>query len=201
MGRWAGRGKLTCESCKSIDVRQWHRSGYLSAGQWFPWAWTRGGELMGSICVLTAADHLVLSYQIPSYGSDCERVEQRIPIVWTPCQFGGRRPWFRCAVYTNGQYCGRRVAKLYLAGNLFACRHCYGLAYESQQERPHGRGISQAQKIRIRLGGSGSLSEPFPAKPKGMHWKTYRQLEAKAGAAEEYSDLMLAQWILDRSDH
>ena len=32
-------------------------------------------------------------------------VEQRVPITWTACHFGGQCPWF-----------GRRVALLYLAG-------------------------------------------------------------------------------------
>lgn len=35
----------------------------------------------------------------------------------------GRR-WFVCSVHANGRYCGRRVALLYLAGELFACRRC-----------------------------------------------------------------------------
>jgi hypothetical protein len=31
------------------------------------------------------------------------------------------------------------------------------------------RGLGQARKIKMRLGGSADLLEPFPAKPKGMH--------------------------------
>jgi hypothetical protein len=53
------------------------------------------------------------------------------------------------------------------------CRHCYGLAYESQQEPRHQRGLGKAQKIRMQLGGSQNMFEPFPDKPKGMHWRTY----------------------------
>ena len=34
----------------------------------------------------------------------------------------------------------------------------------------------KAQRIRQRLGGDGSLGEPFPEKPKGMHWRTYERL-------------------------
>jgi hypothetical protein len=32
----------------------------------------------------------------------------------------------------------------------------------------------------VRLGGSANLLDPFPAKPKGMHWRTYRHLRARA---------------------
>lgn len=198
MGRWAGSGKSTCESCKSIDVRRWHRLGYLSGPHQFSWAWTCNGEPSGNISVHTETGQAVLSYRIRSHGAEWKPVEQRVPIVWTLCRYGGRRPWFLCAVYANGRYCGRRVAKLYGAGDLFACRHCYRLAYASQQESPQSRGISQAQKIRMRLGGSGSLDEPFPPKPKGMHWKTYHSLEERSYAAEEYADAMMAQWLLRR---
>ncbi len=92
---------------------------------------------------------------------------------------GGRRPWFRCPVYLNGQYCGRRVAVLYAAGELFACRHCYGLGYASQQESPQSRFIRRSRKIRMRLDGSPDLLQPLPKRPRGMHQRTYMRLQAR----------------------
>jgi len=59
-----------------------------------------------------------------------------------------------CSAAANGMYCGRSVTKLYGAGRLFACRHCYQLADASQQESAHRRGLGKSQKIRMRLGGS-----------------------------------------------
>ena len=61
-------------------------------------------------------------------------IQQRVPIRLTACHLGGVRPWFVCPVYCDGRYCGRRAAILYSAGELFACRRCYGLSYASQQE-------------------------------------------------------------------
>jgi len=101
--------------------------------------------------------------------------------------FGGERPWFVCSVYSNGHYCGRNVTKLYGAGKLFACRHCHGLAYASQQESSNQRGVYRAQKIRTRLGGSVSMFEDFPDKPKGMHWRTYDRLRGRYDMAEARS--------------
>jgi len=57
-----------------------------------------------------------------------EQVAQEIYFDWTPCNYGGHRPWLIC------MHCGRRVAALYLRGKYFACRHCYNLTYTSCQE-------------------------------------------------------------------
>lgn len=192
MARYAGWGRKTCESCYALDVRRLYRKGLLSAGLHYSWQWTCNGEPDGSIRIRTETDRLVLSYRILQSGGEWEAVEQRVSIVWTPCRFGGRRPWFICSVSANGRYCGRRVAKLYGAGKLFACRHCYHLAYASQQSSPHYRGMEQAQKIRMRLGGSGSIDEAFSDKPKGMHWSTYNRLEARAERLEQWADAMMA---------
>src|SRR5437762_1656119 len=133
MARYGGR--TTCESCTSIDVRIWHRRGRLRAGQYFSWSWTCGGEPSGNIKVQTELAAVILVYRSRSWGAtEWKSIEQRVPITWTPCHLGGERPWFTCAVYSGGRYCGRRVAVLYGAGELFACRRCYGLAYASQQE-------------------------------------------------------------------
>jgi hypothetical protein len=43
----------TCESCRSIDVREWARRGYLHPNQQFSWSWSHGGEPCGSITVPT----------------------------------------------------------------------------------------------------------------------------------------------------
>src|SRR5271169_368341 len=70
-----------------------------------------------------------------------------------------------------------RVAVLYSAGDYFACRRCYGLAYESQQEPLRERGFAKAQKILIRLWAEPDLLGGFPEKPPRMHWRTYERLQ------------------------
>jgi hypothetical protein len=100
----------------------------------------------------------------------------------------------------GGRYCGRRVALLYGAGELFACRRCYRLAYASQHEPPHPRGLGTAQKIRERLGGSPNMFDEFPDKPRGMHWRTYDRLRRLHEVAEERSAIGLMGFVerLDR---
>jgi hypothetical protein len=196
MARPAYGGRTTCESCNSIDARRWHREGRLRPGQYFSCSWTCGGEPSGNINVRTEANAVVLMYRSRSCGdAEWKSVEQRVPIAWTACHLGGRRAWFVCSVYSSGQYCGRRVAVLYGAGELFACRRCYALVYESQNESLHHRGLWKAQKIRMRLGGSPSMLEGFPDKPKGMHWETYDRLRRAHDIAEARSMVGLTQFV------
>jgi hypothetical protein len=180
MGR---RARMICESCPSIDVREWQRKVLLRRGQEFLWSWRSGGDAAGSITVRVGEAAVVLSYRSCRPGSsEWKSIQQRVPIGLTACHLGGVRPWFVCSVYCDGRYCGRRAAILYCAGELFACRRCHGLSYASQQETPLHRGLEQARKIRMRLGGSADLLEPFPQRPKGMHRSTFERLRARAEA-------------------
>jgi len=185
MPRPAYGGRTTCESCKAIDVRDLHRRGLLRAGRQFSWTWRSRGQPTGEIRIRSEVNAVVLEFNSRTRGeTEWKPIEQRVPIEWTECHLGGRRPWFRCSVSSAGRSCGRRVALLYGAGELFACRHCYGLAYESQQQSRSDRNLSQVQKIRMRLGGSPNMLHPFPQKPRGMHWRTYVRLQGRAQAAE-----------------
>jgi hypothetical protein len=101
MARYAGSGKNTVEGCRSIDVLEWHRRGYLRSPRWFSWTWTRDGERVASINVETQRHSVLLKYRSRFYGEDWSDVEQRVTIAWKPCRFGGERPWFVCSVASN----------------------------------------------------------------------------------------------------
>ena len=113
------------------------------------------------------------------------------PIEWTPCNFGGERPWFVCPEVS----CGRRVAVLYGPGKYFLCRHCYDLRYESQRKGKADRALRRAQKIRQRLGGSANMTQPFPEKPKGMHHDTYMRLYWEHHEAEVEHLAGMREWL------
>jgi hypothetical protein len=63
---------------------------------------------------------------------------------------------------------------------LFASREAHDLSYRSQSESDLFRSITQAQNIRARLGGDLSIHAPFPARPRGMHRRTYERLRETA---------------------
>jgi hypothetical protein len=147
MARPAYGGRTTCESYISIDVRRWHREGRLRAGQYFYSLWTRGGEPSGRINVRTECDEVVLSYRSRIRGaSQWKSIEQRVPIAWTACHLGGRRPWFVCSVYSNGRYRGRRAAVLYGAGQLFACRRLLRVSLRKPAGNAHAARRGQSLK-------------------------------------------------------
>ena len=145
------------------------------------------GEQTGSICYRMEADRMVLNYRHKPPGGEWEPVEQVISFDRTPCNYGGRRTWFRCP------RCGKRVAVLYGAGKYFFCRHCYDLTYASQQEGRVDRLMRKAWKIRERLGASMDLTESILFKPKGMHQRTFDRLRKEAEQANDLSWHIMGQ--------
>jgi hypothetical protein len=189
-GRYRGGGRDTTEGYRQLDVRWMQRKGFLRAGSWSSLYWSRNGERFASIQVRADFNNSVtLMYRHRSYGDEeWTKAEYPVSLEWTRCNFGGERAWFLCP----RPGCGRRVAKLW-GGVMFYCRQCYNLAYESQNETAHDRELRKHQAIRMKLGGSGSLAEDFPHKPKGMHWQTYWRLCRKAEEAESRS---WPPWVL-----
>jgi len=184
----------TLDGCHTVDVRYLQRHKLLTPGRYVSLGWTRGGKPSGDITVAVEAERVTLIYRVRTRGGPWQGVREVVPLDWTPCHYGGKRAWFLCPG-KPGAPCGRRVAVLYDGGRLFLCRHCYDLRYQSQREREPDRARERAQAIRRRLGGSASLFEPFPEKPKGMHWRTYERLRRRALAGEVVWDAAGWAWL------
>lgn len=167
-GNWDRFGSKTLvESCLYLDVNQFNHDGWLQPRQLFNLNLTNGAN----ICVKTMAGAIELSYTISRDGQS-EQVRYQVPLTWTECNYGGKRPWFICP----GGGCGRRVGKLYLDGKYFLCRHCHNLAYQSQREGKEWRLLHRSQE-KFRKLGIGDRDDLYLAqKPKGMHWKTFYRL-------------------------
>jgi hypothetical protein len=187
-GRWVrSDAKVTTGSVVSIDVRCWRRDGLLRAGTAFDCAWNANGQQVGGMLVRVGPISVHLAYQF--WRSDGSRVAMNyyVPLEWTPCHFGGERPWFRCPG------CGRRCARLYGADQLFTCHRCQGLAYISQRQSSADRALRRAQSIRVKLGGTANVFEAFPDKPPWMRWRTYWRHRHEAQTAEAQSLKMLVR--------
>jgi hypothetical protein len=186
--RWNHRVRATCESMRRIDLRYMKRNRLLEIGRRGTLSWTYAGHAHGRIGYNVETDRLRLSYSRQSESGDWQAVEESIWFTFTKQHLGGDRRWLKCPG------CGRRCSLLY-GGSRFRCRGCYRLAYQSQNEAPMWRSLSQAQKLRQRLGGSGSMDEPFPPKPKGMHWTTYELLYRKGERLEGQVNAMEQVWF------
>ncbi len=171
-GRHWQFGADTTDDYRTIDVRWLKREGLLSPGTSRRITWSRGKEITGSIGVRSEMGRIILDYRHKSGGAEWQEKSYSVYLDTTPCHMGGERHWFLCPA----QGCGRRVAILY-GGAVFACRHCYQLAYPSQREKPWDRASRQADRIRKKLGWEpGILNGSGGGKPKGMHWRTYGRL-------------------------
>ncbi len=180
--QWYWGAKDTIEDYRSIDVRRWKRDGLLAPYQSFSWQWSRRGEVFASINVRTEPNRVNLTYRHRSGGEEWKDESYPIYIDWTDCNLGGQRPWFLCPA--SG--CGRRVAILY-GGSIFACRHCYQLAYQSQRETYYDRATRKADRIRAKLDWEPGILNGNGWKPKGMHWDTFERLTAQHDAFVEIS--------------
>jgi hypothetical protein len=181
-GRQWGTVRGTTAECPALDVRRLQKGELLLPGRSFPCEWTESGKKVASVYVRTYEDRIELSYDhLGAIG--WKRQHYAVSLEWLPCHYGGRRPWFRCPAIG----CGRRVAIIYGRGP-FACRQCHRLAYPSQRLVGFRRAVNRAQAIRKRLGGTANLFEPFPKKPKGMHWRTFLRLR------DHYEDANAASW-------
>ena len=192
------------EDTRSLDVMKLAKAGFLSGMPFGGWQWTRGDETTASIQITGARDAVTFDYRIRSHGEDWQSVRQRVPIRWTPCRFGGERPWFVCDVHANGVYCGRRVAKLYGAGRLFACRHCYRLGYAIQRDGPMDRAHHRLRRLHRKLGADYDGPDGIPPRrPKWMRQRTYDRVVQQIEAGEDHLDVVFtlgAQRILARID-
>jgi len=159
-----------CHEQRSIDIAWLERRRPLAPGAEGTLTWSRGEEVTGQINYRVEEGGLRLSYRTRTPGEDWRDVEDLIPFKFTATPFGGQRRWLSCPS------CGKGCRIVY-GGLLFRCRRCQQLRYGSQYEAAHERAASMAHKLRSRLGRCGGLDEPLPPKPKGMHWRTYRQLE------------------------
>lgn len=129
---------------------------------------------VASIRMRAEHDRVILMYRHRSGGDEWKDQQYAVRIVRTPCNLGGSRAWFLCPAIG----CGRRVAILY-GGGIFACRHCYQLAYGSAREDAGDRATSRADNIRARLGWQPGILNGEGDKPKWMRWRTCERLTAE----------------------
>jgi hypothetical protein len=171
---WRYGAKATTTDYRTLDVRLLTREGVLRSGYSGGWQWTRDGEIVASIQIQAEQDRMILIYRPRGGDGEWRDAQYPVGIVRTPCNLGGSRPWFICPAVG----CGRRVAILY-GGSIFACRHCYRLAYPSAREDVCDRAARRADRLRARLGWEPGILNLKGTKPKWMRRRTFERLAAE----------------------
>lgn len=187
--RWRYGTRSTCEASLRIDLRYMRKRGLLQVGRSGSLSWSRGGEQIASIRYTVNSHSLELDYRTRSPGEEewiC--VREHVPLYRREQPFGGSRVYLGCL------RCHRKSLVLY-GGTRFRCRKCLNLAYASQGEDIFGRATTRSRLIRMRLGGEGCFDDPFPPKPKGMHWSTYQRLESECARLDDLAAVELCGLI------
>lgn len=172
---WKRTSPSLVEDAFKLDLGDLVRTGQLVPGATVTELWdvhtplSNRSMMIGYYVDLTSLDDATITLMF-----DIDGVEhcQHVHLTATKPRLGGLRLWFLCPVT------GHRARVLYLpeGKTRFASREAYGLSYRSQRDSALFRSIARAQKIRARLGGDLSIHSPFPARPRGMHRRTYARL-------------------------
>ena len=86
-----------CENFNAIDVRELQRKTRMRPGLCFTKDWVRNGARAGEVSIFIHPDAVILVHRARFPGSTESRIiELQVPIIWTKCHLGGRRPWFKC---------------------------------------------------------------------------------------------------------
>lgn len=191
-GRHNGARKHRVESCLTLDVNVLHRKGALTPGASGTLLWGReGADAEASVTFRVDEATLILCYDDGHAAGFC--VEQHVSLTSVPVAFGGSRAYFLCP----GADCGRRSLILYFHRGVFRCRHCHGLAYESQREDAKQRARRRADKLRARFCWPKHriFAPQIVVRPKGMWSRTFDRLRGDAVAAEAIATAaQVAHW-------
>ena len=142
-GRDVHSRKTRVDEARSIDILDLQRNNVFSKRPDIVWTarWYRGEDLTASISYrLETGGYGIEGVRFLYTVTDNNSGEKKdfnyvIPLVSTPCNYGGVRWWFICPLVINGWVCNRRCRIVYMppSAEYFGCRECYQLTYESRQ--------------------------------------------------------------------
>ncbi len=142
-GRGVWNRKAREDEARAIDILDLQRNKAFTdfSGRRWTSSWSRTGEVIASISYKVESDEtgpigLRFMYAILAHGTNEKKdYNYIIPIVSTPCNYGGERWWFICPLVVDGRACHRRCRIVYMppGAKHFGCRECHRLTYESRQ--------------------------------------------------------------------
>ena len=115
-GRNVWNRKTRVDEARSIDILDLQRKEVFSKeSSWtMTSSWSRNGKVVASIYYQVEFGDkgpigLRFMYTITNnYTNKKKDYSYMIPVVSTPCNYGGKRWWFICPLLVNGRACQRR---------------------------------------------------------------------------------------------
>ncbi|MEE9426056.1 MAG: hypothetical protein V3V18_13930 [Methylococcales bacterium] len=158
--------KKIVEHQKSISIGFLIKNGLLYAGSTGILQLSINGKTAGSVKFEIFDNGIALDDEFLKFG-------------YTPTKYSrGLQTWFICPD------CKKRIFTAYLL-DYWACKQCHHLNYASQHRWTPYRLLGNAQMLRVRLGGSPDITQPFPEKPEGIQQKKYNTMYKRAMDAEQ----------------
>jgi hypothetical protein len=153
---------------KRVDIRYMRKQGLLKPAAKGLLSWTSDDKPTENVGYRIQGNTLFLDYNVSARSGEWDTVCLTVPMVSTPCRYGGRRYYFRCP----DQNCNRRCEVLYSKSKYFLCRKCCRYLYSSQLDDR----IDRRRDARAKVGKQ--IFENFDGtlgwlKKKGMHQKTF----------------------------
>lgn len=179
-GRPAWHAKTS--SVHRVDIGKLHRAGHLEGSRSLTWTW----ENKANINLTTSSSEVTFQYNYRESVGEWKPVNQRVSLAYTPCHYGGSRPWFVCP------RCYRHVAILYIHG-WPACRKCKRLVYPVQSMDAMARNWHRLHRIENKL--SGGERDWNYRRPKGMRTATFDRLRDEYFHLEDQNELILCQFM------
>jgi hypothetical protein len=98
------------------------------------------GKEESVILIIEPPGFIRLRYTITKKSGEKHKMNYRVYLTTTECNYGGKRYWFLCPSCT--ERC--RILYLHPTGYRFTCRTCNNLTYASQQEgRPRWKAMRE----------------------------------------------------------
>ena len=108
-----------------------------------------------------------------------------IDLEWTPCTFGGTRPWFLCPE------CHNRFAVLHYRHIGFQCRTCQQLAYASS----HASKVERRRLKLERIAKKAGITYQSAERPTGMSWDRWESYLAEYKVTVESTFWEFTRWV------
>lgn len=183
--------QFTLDDCRFLDINLMRQLGAVEEGvsKFGVWKWCdfKTNEVVSSIryelnTIDESSSYIRFIYKFKKSG---QSIDCLVNLLRTYPSYGGVRFWFKCPKMQ------KRVSKLFLlpdSNGLFLSRYASKLYYASQLRGKMDRAFDRKWKLMDKID-----ENIYPLRPKGMHMKTFKDINKKLIAHEKKCQRMIEE--------